>query len=162
MLSKDRTCQWLADAIAIACRDLNYSLWAYVFMPEHVHLIVCPRERAYDTSEFLRHVKEPVSREAVLFLKRESPEWLSRIQAIHGSSVKHHFWQPGRGHDRNIISGRTLQQMIEYVHLNPVRRGLVERISEWKWSSAGWFEGTGLNSLRPDPIPSDWLEDAVG
>jgi hypothetical protein len=35
------------------------------------------------------------------------------------------------------------------VHLNPVRRGLVER----RWSSAGWFEGEPKNDLRPDPVP---------
>ena len=26
-------------------------------------------------------------------------------------------------------------------------------------SSAGWFEGSPLNDLKPDPIPWDWLED---
>ena len=36
------TYQWLAEAIVEA--DLNFDVWAYVFMPEHVHLIVCPRE----------------------------------------------------------------------------------------------------------------------
>jgi len=40
--------------------------------------------------------------------------------------------------------------MIEYIHNNPVRRGLVSRAEDWKWSSAGWHEGK--NSLRPDPI----------
>jgi putative transposase len=40
--------------------------------------------------------------------------------------------------------------MIEYIHANPVRRGLVTRAEEWKWSSAGWFEGK--NSLRPDLV----------
>jgi REP-associated tyrosine transposase len=159
MLAKDRSCEWLARAVADACRDLNYSLWAYVFMPEHTHLIVCPRDHPYDTSDFLKQVKEPVSREAVQFLKRNSPEWLLRIQKKHGKSVEHHFWQPGRGFDRNILKGRTLQEMIDYVHLNPVRRGLVEFARDWKWSSAGWFERIPLNDLKPDPIPWDWLED---
>ena len=49
--------------------------------------------------------------------------------------------------------------MIEYVHLNPVRKGLVERAKDWKWSSAGWVEGMPLNDLEPDSIPWDWLED---
>ena len=40
--------------------------------------------------------------------------------------------------------------MIEYIHNNPVRRGLVARAEDWKWSSAGWFEGKNL--LRPDPL----------
>ena len=36
------------------------------------------------------------------------------------------------------------------IHNNPVRRGLVARAEDWKWSSAGWFEGK--NPLRPDPL----------
>lgn len=50
--------------------------------------------------------------------------------------------------------------MIEYVHMNPVRKGLIEVAREWKWSSAGWLEELALNGLEPDAIPFDWLEDA--
>lgn len=81
MLSKDRTCEWLATEIREACEELKYWLWAYVFMPDHVHLLVCPQETAYDTSQFLKRIKERASRQAVQFLKREALDWLSRIQA---------------------------------------------------------------------------------
>jgi putative transposase len=30
--------------------------------------------------------------------------------------------------------------MIDYIHLNPVRKGLVEQASGWHWSSAAWFD----------------------
>jgi putative transposase len=31
--------------------------------------------------------------------------------------------------------------MIDYVHQNPVRRGLVKRAEDWKWSSAAFYAG---------------------
>ena len=157
-LSKDRTCEWLADAVRVAQAELDYALWAYVFMPDHVHLVVWPRRRDYDSSAFLKRVKEPVSRRAVATLKVEAPHWLPRIAVRRGRRTEHHFWQPGRGHDRNIVCGRTLQAMLDYVHLNPVRKGFVERACDWKWSSAGWFFGEPKNDLKPDSIPADWLE----
>jgi putative transposase len=40
--------------------------------------------------------------------------------------------------------------MIDYIHANPVRRGLVSQPDAWKWSSAGWHGGK--NSLKPDPV----------
>ena len=40
--------------------------------------------------------------------------------------------------------------MIEYIHADPVRRGMVIRPAEWRWSSADWV--IGKNSLRPDPV----------
>lgn len=158
-LSKDLPCQWLADEIREAKRELNYALWAYVFMPDHVHLVVCPIDRVYNDSQFLKRVKESVSRKAVQHLKQNAPVWLDRIRVARGKRVEHHFWQPGRGYDRNIDNARTLQAMIDYIHLNPVRKGLVEYARDWKWSSAGWYEGHPLNDLEPDPIPWDWLED---
>ena len=47
-LQAERTCEWLAEAIEEARVESNFDLWAYVFMPEHVHLIVRPREAEYD------------------------------------------------------------------------------------------------------------------
>jgi len=128
-------------------------------MPNHIHLIVYPQEDEHDTSRFLKRIKEPVSRRAVRFLKAESPDWLPNIQVVRGDAVEHHFWQSGRGHDRNITSSQTLQSMVDYVHLNPVRKDLVQRAADWRWSSAGWFAGRPMNDLEPDPIPWDWLEN---
>ena len=66
-------------------------------------------------------------------------------------------WQSGGGYDRNITDGATLLKMIDYIHLNPVRKGLVERASDWTWSSAGWYETGQVGKLIIDQIPADWL-----
>jgi hypothetical protein len=50
--------------------------------------------------------------------------------------------------------------MMEYIHNNPVWRGLVKRAEDWKWSSAGWKEGK--NGLRPDPVSFRGLSLFVG
>ena len=50
-LKAERTCLWLVDAIQAARVKHNFDLWAYVFMPEHVHLIVRPREPDYSRAE---------------------------------------------------------------------------------------------------------------
>ena len=73
--------------------------------------------------------------------------------------VERLFWQYGGGYDRNITGGKTLLRMIDYLHNNPVRRGLIERAIDWKWSSAAAPEG-GIGPIRLDPIPWDWLADA--
>ncbi|MFQ5732209.1 MAG: transposase [Planctomycetaceae bacterium] len=155
-LGQERTCEWLAESVRQACDHLNVSLWAYVFMPDHAHLIVHPEHPEYSISAFLKRVKQPVSRKALAYLRRNAPHWLERVRTQRGKRVEHHFWQRGGGYDRNITDPRTLETMIEYLHLNPVRKALVERGSEWKWSSAGWFLGEEPNGLRPDPVPPEW------
>ena len=60
--------------------------------------------------------------------------------------------------DRNLIEPKTLLQMIDYIHDNPVRKGFVARACDWKWSSAGWFMDQRAVPLIPDRIPPEWFE----
>ena len=156
-LAAERTCRWLAAAIEAARQALEFDLWAYVFMPEHVHLILRPRRFPYDIGEIRKAIKEPVGRDAVAYLAVHSPTWLRRVTRRRGKRVERLFWKSGGGYDRNITEPRTLGTMIDYLHLNPVRRGLVARAADWTWSSAGWFEGQGRNDLVPDRVPPEWL-----
>src|SRR5690606_4754408 len=52
-LSQERPCIWLAEAINLARTKHAFELWAYVFMPEHVDLLICPRQSDYDISKIL-------------------------------------------------------------------------------------------------------------
>jgi putative transposase len=128
-----------------------------VFMPEHAHLIVWPRQTVYDIAEIRRAIKSPVARKAIRHLTREAPEWLPRISRQRGQKIERLFWQSGGGYDRNIVEPATLAKEIDYLHLNPVRRGLVERADAWKWSSAAWFFGTETPALALDPMPAEWI-----
>ncbi len=45
-----------------------------------------------------------------------------------------HFWQR-RFYDFNVNSPRKEIEKLRYIHRNPVKRGLVEKPDQWKWSS---------------------------
>ncbi|MGD0128877.1 MAG: hypothetical protein ABSF46_26285 [Terriglobia bacterium] len=55
------------------------------------------------------------------------------------------LWQP-RFFGRAVRTMKEYYEKVEYIHLNPVRAGLVERAEDWPWSSAraytGWLSGT--------------------
>ncbi|MEX1096590.1 MAG: hypothetical protein WED34_11120 [Planctomycetales bacterium] len=61
------------------------------------------------------------------------------------------FWQEGPGYDRNLQTERAVLASIDYIHLNPVRRRLVEAVAAWRWSSARWYlsEGMLIDPLLP-------------
>jgi putative transposase len=157
MLRAERTCRWLLDSVDRARRALDFSVWAYVLMPEHAHLLIWPRQPVYDIARIRKAIKEPVGRQAIAFLATNSPDWLAKLTRKRGRKTERLFWQSGGGYDRNIESPATLLSSIHYFHLNPVRRGLVERAEDWVWSSAAHFSG-GCSPLTPDPISADWLE----
>ena len=136
-LAKQRSCQWLAEAIDLARAKHAFDLWAYVFMPEHVHLVICPRQSVYDVSKILATLKQSVTRKALAYVRNSAPAFLERMLDEQPNGRKHYrFWQRGGGFDRNLWSQKVLVAEIDYVHANPVRRGLCERTEDWTWSSA--------------------------
>jgi putative transposase len=103
----------------------------YVVMPEHVHLLVSePRVESLDIS--LQALKLSVSRR----------------------SKQGQFWQ-ARYHDFNVYSRHKRLEKLDYMHWNPVKRRLVERMEDWQWSSYLFYR-TGQQG--PVFIHSGWVD----
>jgi len=155
LLAKERTRQWMVEAIEAARRRHEFDLYAFVIMPEHVHLLVRPRHASYTVERFLYDVKRPVSWRAKEWLTKEGQrDWLRRLTVRHGARKVFRFWLPGGGHDHNVLRERTLREVVDYVHNNPVRRRLVQNPTDWVWSSARFWAGMDQLVLRMDPIPT--------
>jgi putative transposase len=138
-LARPRVRKWFVDALEQARQKHQVDLWAWVLMPEHVHLIVSAREPGPVIGKFQATLKERVARQAIQWLEEKAPNWVPKFTVREGDRVRRRFWQPGGGYDRNIESVETLYKMLDYIHLNPVRRGLVQRTTDWEWSSARYY-----------------------
>lgn len=126
LLGKDRTRQWFVDALDQARRKLDLELWAYVIMPEHAHVLLLPRTTDYEVGRILKAIKQPVGQRAIRSLRTDAPEHLAKLRVNRTSGrVEHRFWQQGGGYDRNMHDARTAWASVNYLHDNPVRRGLV-------------------------------------
>jgi len=77
-LGRDRTREWLCEALDEARSEFGFQLWAYVLMPDHVHILAYPGDAVQRMSRFLQAVKEPVARKAIRYLKSSAPDWLAR------------------------------------------------------------------------------------
>lgn len=156
-LKAERTCQWLVESIDAARAQLDFDVWAWVFMPDHAHVIVYPRG-GYDIAEIRSAIKAPVGRKAVTYMRQHAPHWLALITRRRGQKRERLFWQSGGGYDRNVVTKHTLLSMIDYLHDNPVRKKLVVRARDWRRSSAAWYDELTETPLVPDRISPDWLE----
>ena len=120
-------------------------------MPEHVHVLVRPTAAVYRVGDFLKSVKESVARRSVAFVRQNRPAFLARMaDPLSDGRTAFRFWQRGRGYDRNLWEPAVIWRTIDYIHENPVRRGLSERPEDWAWSSAADF--LGVRSEAPVPI----------
>ena len=140
-LNNDRTRKYLADSINAAHIKHNFYIIAWVFMPNHVHLIIHPRDENYSISKILHAIKMPAGKKAITYLKRRNP-FILKFMETGSEPPRWRFWQNGGGYDRNIRNEIELLQTINYIHDNPVRKGLVQKQEDWKWSSAKeWLTG---------------------
>ncbi len=153
-LARPRPCHWLLDAIGSARAKLGFHLWAYVIMPNHVHLVLWPREATMD--RILKSIKLPVTKSALRWARHESPVAMAAMAGVESDGRVHYrFWLPGGGYDRNLRSDSDVHMKIKYVHENPVRRRLVARLEDWPWSSWHTYQGVGngLLSLDLESLP---------
>ncbi len=92
-------------------------------MPEHVHLLLTPADDI-TVSKLFEGLKRETSLALNQFLRRSGRLWLA-----------------GGGHDRNIVSREHYTEKVEYIHTNPVSRGLADVSFVYKHSSAAAYEG---------------------
>ena len=164
LLTNDVWRGMLADSIDRAMERHRFQLAAFVFMPEHVHLIVCPLADAGTIDALLKAIKRPFSYRIKQLLTRSRSRLLQRLMIRQRPEVTtFRYWQEGPGYDRNFIKPSTVLAAIEYLHHNPVRRGLVKRAVDWKWSSARYYlvdppqQYAGLPTVHS--LPAEWLDE---
>ena len=101
-------------------RRLGFSLCGYVLMPDHWHALFWPRA-PLTISRLVQDVKSVSARRLNRHRQNRGPFW------------QHQFW------DRFVRHAREFGQRLDYMHFNPVRRGLVAKPEEWRWSSCQNF-----------------------
>lgn len=140
LLTNDAWREELARCIDTAGTKTAINLAAFVFMPNHAHLLVVPTSSEPAIDKYLALVKQPFSKtiKALLLETRSSLVDRLTVDERPGKTC-FRFWQEGPGYDRNIYSPSYIETCVEYIHQNPVRRGLVKRAVDWKWSSASWY-----------------------
>ncbi len=136
----------LAESIKYCRNEKGMEVFAYCFMPSHVHLVF--RSKIEDPSGLLRDFKGFTARQLLKAIEdnpQESrKEWMFSMMERAGkgnSNVKkRQFWQQ---HNKPIAlwSGKVIKQKIDYIHNNPVKQGFVTDPIHWKYSSARNYTG---------------------
>ena len=104
------------EALGRMSRCYGFDVVGYVVMPEHVHLLVSePAEGKFAVG--LQALKLSVAKRA-----GQRP-----------------FWQ-ARYYDFNVFTQEKRLETLNYMHWNPVKRGLVEKPEDWLWSSVHYYE----------------------
>src|SRR5438445_780871 len=124
------------EALSTVRRRYPFYLYAYVLMSNHFHLL-------------LEVVDVPTAR----IMQSLLTGYVRRFNAI--NQHKGHLFQ---GRYRAIVCDRDsyLLELVRYIHLNPVRAGLVKRPGDWQWSGHGEYLGRDQRKLiDPGPVMAE-------
>lgn len=120
-------------------------IYGWVVMSNHIHLIL----RAVDDnlSDIIRDFKKYTSKAIYRHIKNNPHEsrkdWLLLVLSYRG---KIWFWAAGY-HGEEVLSSAFFYSKLDYIHLNPVRAGIVEKAEDYIYSSAGDFHGIRKGKL---------------
>lgn len=116
------------------------TLYAYVVMENHVHLVAGAPDLGKEIGDF----KSFTARQMIDRLKEGNADHILQQLAVHKAAFKkdrqYQLWQEG-SHPQLIQDEAMMRQKVEYIHNNPVKRGYVDDPVHWRYSSARNYAG---------------------
>jgi REP element-mobilizing transposase RayT len=116
----------------------RFRLLGFVVMDNHVHMLIAPSV-GRRLSDIIRDWKV----------------WTSRRNRSKPAGEP--LWER-RFDDNRIDTSRELREVLEYIHDNPVRAGVVGRAEEYPWSSVHNYLSDARAAIEVD---TDWWEPSL-
>src|SRR5438132_8015062 len=157
-VAKDRLPVFRSDQLKlIVCAALDearqsgkFALYAYVIMPDHLHIIT---DAILSPSKTLQFINGITGRRIIDHLKEHQHEdSLKKLR--HEIRPRHYSYSLWDHHPdaRLLLTEKMLMQRVHYTHQNPVRANFVKQPEEYRWSSIRFWSG-GI--LEDEPLRMD-------
>jgi putative transposase len=152
-----RFCRCFVQRLEEVREELKFLLIGWVLMPDHFHLLLKPQP-AETTPLILKGLKEQTADRILKTLKENLQyPWCRKMLArlrlpptVHDES-HYRLWQR-RFYPFNVFSEKKRQEKLNYMHNNPVKRGLVSSPGDWPWSSWRFYFLEDASILRMDRL----------
>ncbi len=126
----------LYDSLNFYRYKRQFKLIGYVFMPDHIYLLIWPSGQS-SVSEIMRDYKKFTAVRIIRQAEMEHADhWITAFERAGRQTQrsKRKVWQDSYW-DKNVFSEKFLRQKLNYIHRNPVRAGLVEKAEDYPYSS---------------------------
>lgn len=139
----------IIECLEFCIKNKGMILYGYVIMSNHLHCIIQSKDGKL--SDLVRDFKKFTAKQILEKLQTE-PEsrkgWIlerfAKATETHSRNKNFQVWQYGN-HAEEIFSLRFLWDKLNYIHLNPVRAGIVTKANQYIYSSASnYSSGKGI------------------
>lgn len=132
LFSDDKIVCIVFDSLEYLRQNQGLKVYAYVIMPNHIHLIVgCDSN---DIITIVGNFKSYTSRDIAKYLKENKPELFERLKQLAYKGQNYGVWQK-TFRSEVIYEESFMNQKLNYIYNNPVKRGLAKSPDGWKYSS---------------------------
>lgn len=143
----DRQSRLLVDKVALlrqaysqTQRSRPFQTLAICILPDHFHAIWTLPEGDADFAARWSQLKSTFSRQLPA-----TPRNASQLRKREKGIWQRRYWE------HQIRDESDLQRHVDYIHFNPVKHGLVERVADWPYSSFSRYVEKGV-------LPPDWAD----
>ncbi len=140
LFTRPETVQILLDSWRYLQRESGFTLYGYVILENHLHMVAASSDLGRDIQRF----KSWTAREILLLLQNKRSQRMLELLALfkrpHKTESTYQVWEEG-SHPQLIESEAVMRQKLDYIHQNPVKRGYVELPEHWRYSSARDYHG---------------------
>lgn len=137
----------LINSLKYCIKEKELLLFSYVIMSNHMHLIV-RTDNENGLSAIVRDFKKYTSKEIIKAIKQNKNEfrreWMLRLfkyyAKYNSNNTEYQFWTQ-HNKPMELYSPKWINQKLDYIHLNPVKAGIVREPQDFIYSSAENYIG---------------------
>ena len=134
----------LRDSVRRVRRLHPFHIDAWVVLPDHMH---CIWTLPLDTDNF------PMRWRLIKLLFSKGLPRTESLSATRKRRAERGIWQR-RYWEHTIVTERDYAQHVDYIHVNPLKHGYVQRVCDWPHSTFHRYVANGI-------LPVDWCGDMV-
>ena len=151
VFTKPEYMEILKDSLDYCRKEKGMKLYGYVFMTNHIHLVISTEKEDTKLWEIIRDFKKYTAQKVIQKVKEiENRDWILNIMKEEGAkrstNTQYQFWIQD-DYAEEIQSDEFFYQKINYIHDNPVRAKIVINQSDYVWSSAKEYEEGRYESI---------------
>jgi len=133
------------DSLRFCQQNKGLEIYAFVVMSNHVHLLI--RSELGKLSDTIKEMKSFTAKKILETVNAESEsrrEWMLNLFEFsakqHKRNEKYQVWTH-ENHAEIVYGNKFMDSKINYIHENPVRVGIVEKVEDYLYSSARNYAG---------------------
>jgi len=156
----------LIDSFKYCINEKGLIIHAFVFMSNHIHVIISAK-MGFNLSDIVRDFKKHTAKTIIKAIEQNPKEsrsaWMLKLFKYYAkynkNNATYQFWRRDNK-PIELESPKWINQKLAYIHLNPVRAGIVEKAEDYIYSSARQY--LGLDGLLPiEDILTDNLDGYI-